>query len=151
MNSKLLTVTFGGALIAAVAIGIPALAADGNLVDLSIQTEMHVEGMSSLPPHTSERKVCMQATRLEAQDLLTHRLASGCKVTNYKIDGKLVTFDVMCTKPESRIHGEFHLTDAANFIGKVHSEANAEGHAMSMDAIYTGTKVGTCDYVPPKD
>lgn len=151
MTSKLLILASGGVLIIVLAMNLPALAADGNLVELSIQTEMHREGMGPIPAASMKHKVCMRTARLEAQDLLTHQLANGCKIANYKIDGTLVTFDAICSKPEVRSHGEFHMTGAADFTGKVHTEMNTQGLSVTMDSSYTGKKIGSCNYVPPKE
>lgn len=151
MNSKMRNLMFGGACVAVAVMGLPALAADGNLVQLTIQTAESMEGMGSMPPQTTTRKVCMSAQRFDTEQLLKSDNHEGCKLTNYKSSAKLVTFDLLCEQPMAiTSHGEFHLTDAANFTGKVHSEAQVEGHAMSIDATYTGQKLGSCNYTPEK-
>lgn len=151
MNNRLRNTLFGGGLIAAALIAMPALAADGNLMEITIHTEQQVSGMGQLPAQTVQRKICMSAKRFDTEQLLKSVVHSGCKLTNYKSAGELLTFDVVCDKPiQVTSHAEFH-GNAANFTGNMHSDVNANGHAMSLDANYTGTKVGTCDYVPPKD
>ena len=136
---------------AAAVAGIPVLAANGNLVQVTIQSEMNVPGMGSMPPHTTTHKVCMGAGRFTAEQLLKSEPGTECKVTNYKIAGNLVTFDSVCTGEATvTTHGEFHLSGVANFTGKVHGEITAEGHPATMDATYTGVRVGTCDYTPSK-
>ena len=151
MNNILQNAFVGGAFLAAAVMGMPALAANGNLVQVTIQTEMNVPGMGSMPAQTTTRKVCMGTGRFTAEQLLKSEPKNNCKITNYKIAGNVVTFDSVCRGATTvTTHGEFHLSGAANFTGKIHGEINAEGHAATMDATYTGVRVGTCDYTPPK-
>lgn len=87
MNSKLRNIILGGALVAAAILVVPALAADGNLVQLTIQTEEHMAGMSAIPAHTLTRKVCMSAGRFDPEQLLKAESQTDCKLTNYKKQG----------------------------------------------------------------
>jgi len=152
MNSILRNMIVGGAFLAAAAMGMPAFAANGNLVEVTIQTEMNMPGMGSMPAHTTTRKVCMGSGRFTAEQLLKSEPEGNCKITNYKIAGKVVTFDSVCTGTTTvTTHGEFHLSGVANFTGKIHGVINAEGQAATMDATYTGVRVGACDYTPTKD
>lgn len=152
MNSKLKSLMFGGALAAAASISAPALAANGKLVQLTVQTEDHMAGVPSIPTQTVVRKICSGAGHFDPEQLLKAEAKTDCKITHYKMHGKDVSFDQVCTKPVAVLsHGEFHLTDAADFTGKLHTEINMAGHAMSIDTSYTGKQIGTCNYVPGKD
>lgn len=63
----------------------------------------------------------------------------------------MITFDQSCTKPAAvTSHGEIHLTDGANFTGKMHTEMSVEGHTITVDTSYKGERVGACNYTPPK-
>lgn len=154
MNNKLRNVMFGGAFVAAAAMSVPALAANGNLVELTIQTEEHMPDMpqmASIPPQTVTRKICIGAGRFDPQQLLKAESGSDCKLTNYKMSGDVITFDESCTRPAAvTSHGEFHVSGSGDFTGKMHTEMNAAGHAISVDSSYQGKKVGSCDYTPSK-
>lgn len=154
MNNKLRNLMFGGACVAAAVMAVPALAAGGNLVELTIQTEEHMPDMPqmvSIPPQTVTRKVCIGAGRFDPQQLLKAQSNTDCKLTHYKMSGDVITFDESCTQPATvTSHGEFHVSDSGDFSGKMHTVMNAAGHSVSVDSSYQGKKVGSCDYTPPK-
>jgi hypothetical protein len=121
----------------------------GNLMQLTIQAVEHMAGMPVMPPHTVSQKVCMSAKRFDPEQMLRKQSQTDCKITNYKMNGKVITFDETCTQPAAiTSHGEFHLGDGPNFTGTMHTEMSMEGHAITVDTSYTGERVGSCTYTP---
>lgn len=152
MNSKLRNTMFGGALVTGALMALPAMAANGNLMQLTIKVVENMAGMASMPAQTVTRKICMGTEKFDPQEMLRQQSGTDCKISNYKMDGKVITFDESCTKPAAvTAHGEFHLGDGPNFTGTMHTEMNAAGHAITVDSSYTGERVGACEYTPKKN
>ncbi|MGH8114725.1 MAG: DUF3617 domain-containing protein [Rhodanobacteraceae bacterium] len=151
MNGRLRNAMFGGALVAGALVAMPAVAANGNLMQLTIKVVENMAGMAQMPAQTITRKICMAAGRFDPQAMLRAQSGSDCKISNYKMNGKVITFDEGCTRPAAvTAHGEFHLGNGPNFTGTMHTEMNAAGHAISVDSSYVGERIGACEPTPKK-
>lgn len=151
MNNKLRNTMFGGVLVTGALMAVPAVAANGNLMQLTIKVVESMTGMAAMPARTMTRKICMTTGKFNPQAMLRRKSGTDCKITNYKMNGKLVTFDESCTQPAAvTSHGVFHLGDGPNFTGKMHTEMTAAGHKITVDSSYIGKRVGSCKYTPKK-
>lgn len=153
MNKKTGIALLAGGLVLAAIVAIPVWAGSGagHLMELTIHVKQTMSGLPAIPPRTMQKKICTRPGAFNARDFTKTESQSDCKIEHYTKHDKVVSFDVMCTKPEPvTSHGEFHLTGGPNFTGSMHTAFNAAGHAISVDTEYAGKEVGTCTYQPPK-
>lgn len=128
-------------------LALPALAtpASGQQVDLTVHVKESMAGMASIPARTLNRKLCLQAGQFDPQAFVRAQSMSDCKITNYKKDGKTITFDEVCSAPQAvTSHGQFELTGGAGFTGTMTTAFSAGGHAVTVASEYTGKPDGTC-------
>lgn len=127
----------------------PAWAAvPGRLMELTMQVQEHMQGMSALPAHTMTRQICLAEGVFDQRALAQLQAGSSCQVTRYDKQGDVVSFDAVCTAPQKvTSHGEFRLTGGADFTGTVQTAMDVAGHAVTVDTAYTGKAIGTC--TPP--
>jgi Protein of unknown function (DUF3617) len=124
--------------------------ADGNLMALTIHIKQTMTGMAAMPARTLTTKVCTRPGHFDPHALHDNPGKARCKVTNYRMQGNVITFDEVCTAPMAiTSHGVFHVTGGADFTGTTHTAFNAAGHAVQVDTDYVGKKVGSCTYTPP--
>ncbi|MGH8145912.1 MAG: DUF3617 domain-containing protein [Rhodanobacteraceae bacterium] len=144
-----------GVLLAAMVV-VPAWAGSGNdkLMHMTMHMTMHMSGMPALQPRTIQRNVCMPAGKFDADALnraTSKSTRSQCSVEHYAKHGSEITYDVICKAPEAiTSHAVIHLADGGGFTGKMHTTANAGGHAMTMNSDYNAKRVGNCTYKSPK-
>ncbi|WP_172419034.1 DUF3617 domain-containing protein [Candidatus Nitrosoglobus terrae] len=128
-----------------------AISSNGNLMDLTIHIKQTIAGASALPARTLQKKICMQPGNFDPQAFAKAESRNSCKIEHYQKEGKVVTFDIACTKPEAATsRGVFHLTGGADFTGTTHTTFNTTGRAITIDIDYTGKQVGICPYTPQK-
>jgi hypothetical protein len=148
MNKKMGIALLAGSLGVA-ALAAPVWAGSGQLMDLTIHVKETMAGMAPMPPRTLQKKICTQPGQFDPQAFVAAQSKSDCKITNYKRDGKTVTFDEVCTAPMAvTSHGVFHLADGQDFTGTMHTAFSAAGRAVTVDTDYTGKQDGSCDYQP---
>ncbi len=135
--------------VAVAALAVPAFAAGGPMKagKWQITAETKMEGMNmKMPAMTFERCV----TPEEAEKAGTTEPPKGknetCKVTDYRIDGKIATWKVNCDKPQ--MSGEGKITYAAETFDE---EMNLvmknprSGESMKVDQKLTGKRIGDCN------
>lgn len=131
----------------------PASSSNGNLVELTMRVTEHMAGMPAIPPHTVQRKLCMQAGGFDPEALqdAQQRASQMCTITHYVKQGDTVTFDQMCKVNGEAVasHGVFHLGTDFNFTGTTHTAMNAAGRAITVDGNYVGKHIGSCVYTAP--
>jgi hypothetical protein len=128
------------------ALSTPGWAADGQLMDLTMHIQEHMEGMPALPAHTVTRQICSQAGPFDPHALAQLQSDAKCKITQYEKQGDVVSFVEICAAPQSvTSQGVFHLTGGPDFTGTMHTSMDAAGHAVTVDTAYTGKQVGSCD------
>ncbi|HEU0196545.1 MAG TPA: DUF3617 family protein [Nevskiaceae bacterium] len=125
--------------------GIAAAAAPGQLVDLTVRVQESMTGMPAIPPRTMHRQACMASTgHFDPHALEQARKTNDCHIEHYQRKGEVVTYDMICTKPEAvTSHGTFHVKSAADFTGTMHTRLTAAGHAISVTTDYTAKPVGS--------
>lgn len=142
-----------GVLAALAVSGMPAAwaAAEGHLVELNMQVQEQMQGMSALPAHTVTRQICLADGALDQRALAQLQSGTACQVTHYDKQGDTVSFDAVCTAPQAvTSHGVFHLTGGADFTGTVQTAMSVAGHAVTVDTAYTGKEVGSCTPAAPQ-
>lgn len=140
-----------GALLVAAALPVWATSGSGNLMEITTHVRQTMSGMPPIPPRTLTSKVCTRAGQLDRQGLAELNTRGQCKITQYRKQGNVIRFDEVCTAPMAvTSHGEFHLTGGPDFTGSMHTAFSAAGHAIAVDTEYSGKRVGSCDYRPPK-
>lgn len=121
-----------------------AAAGGGTLTELTVQTTEHMAG-TAIPPRTFTRRVCMSGGDFDPHALAAMQAKAGCRITNYRRDGDVVTFDEACSGAETvTSHGVFHLTSAHDFTGHMRTQASVAGRAITVDSDYTGRAIGAC-------
>lgn len=126
-------------------------AAEGHLVELTMQVQEHMQGMPALPAHTVTRQICLPEGSFDQHALAQLQSGPSCQVTHYDRQGDTVTFDAVCTAPQAvTSHGVFHLTGGTDFTGTVQTAMDMAGHAVTVDTAYTGKGAGSCTPAPPQ-
>jgi len=121
-------------------------AAEGQLMELTMRVQEHMEGMPALPAHTVTRQICSQAGSFDPHELARLPSDAKCNITHYEKRGDVVRFDETCAAPQTvTSHGVFHLSSGSDFTGTMRTSMDAAGHAVTVDTAYTGKKVGSCD------
>lgn len=138
MRNKL---SYLAAAIVAVAIVVPATAAEnpqkpGNW---QIKMEMEIPGMPvKMPPVTMN--VCVTEEDLkDPQKAVPNDPKSDCKVGDYKVDGKTVSWTVDCPKQQMKGSGEITYTDTA-YAGSMKMTIGEQ----EMKTKYSGKWLGEC-------
>lgn len=153
MHKPITTALLSGCLGAAALLTLPAVAAtaSGQQIDLTVHVKETMAGMTNLPARTLSRKICLQAGKFDPQAFVRAQSKTDCKITNYKKDGRTITFDEVCSGPEPvTSHGVFHLTGGEGFTGSMTTAFSAGGRAVTVASDYTGKPDGTCTYPPAK-
>lgn len=125
-----------------------AQAQNGRLIDFTVSGTMQMPGMT-MPIPTTSREICTRPDQLDPRALA--REHQNCTVSNYQASGGTISFHLSCQSPRGVMNsdGVFHHHADGGFDGKLHSVADMQGHAMTMDANYLGTPKGSCTYQPP--
>ncbi|TAN06020.1 MAG: DUF3617 family protein [Rhodanobacteraceae bacterium] len=140
-----------GALLVAIALPVWAAGGNGNLMQITTHVRQTMSGMPPIPPRTLTSTVCTRAGQLDRQGLAELNSKGQCKITQYQKQGNVIRFEEVCTAPMAvTSRGEFHLTGGPDFTGSMHTTFSAAGHAIAVDTAYTGKKLGSCNYQPPK-
>jgi hypothetical protein len=100
---------------------------------------MEVPGMPfKMPPVTTE--VCLTAEDLsDPQKSVPNDAKSSCKVGDYKVDGKTVTWTIDCPKEKMKGSGEITYTDAS-YTGTMKMDVSGQ----QMTTTYAGKWLGDC-------
>ena len=134
-----------------VACASPVLAwgATGSLMKLDIVTHVQLAGMANMPASTLQRQVCAAADKPDPRELLQHR--GACTVSDYRQVGQTISYHMTCPG-QARFSGDgrFDLLGHGNFRGALEMSGQAGGRAVQMQTTYSGQRVGSCTYVPPK-
>jgi hypothetical protein len=153
-TALVLTAAGLGAAVMIVAMVAPARAGSGTgrLMQVSMQLTMHMSGMPAMPPRTIGHQVCMPPEKFDPEALqrVSHATHGQCHVEHFVRHGSDISYDVICTAPESvTSHVAIHLDGNDAFTGTTHTTMNVQGHAMSMDGEYSAKRIGSCTYTPP--
>ena len=115
------------ALAAAALLAVPAMAADhpGKAGKWQTKMEMEMPGMPfKMPPVTVD--VCITEEDLkDPQKSVPHDAKSDCKVGDYKVDGKTVSWTVDCPKQNMKGEGEITYTDNS-YSGVMNMTSNVD-------------------------
>ena len=150
MNSR--RIVYGCiAVAAAVALSLHAqTAGNGRLMKLTVTTTMQMQGMS-IPAHNTMHEVCVAPGPFDPRRLANADKGSDCAISNYRQNGKTITYHVACTRPQPvSSDGTFHQRGGGDFDGDMHTTMSVAGHEATVDTHYVGTQVGACSYTPSK-
>jgi hypothetical protein len=75
---------------------------------------------------------------------------SGECANKYNETGGTVTFTKTCRRPvPTSIHGVFRMVGSSSFTGTIETAYLMAGRPATIDAEYSGKRVGTCKYPQP--
>ncbi|MBS0212102.1 MAG: DUF3617 family protein [Proteobacteria bacterium] len=139
--------------IAAIAIPTCAVAEPGTMMHTTINT--HVQ-MTDPPMSMNTPAVSVDAcgpAHVDVRDVMAHAGDNRtCSFSAYKTTASGASYHYACDSKHGHVEGDatFAVT-AGGFHGSSHGTSNMGGHAMVVDATYSGTTTGkSCDYTPPK-
>ncbi|MBS0193288.1 MAG: DUF3617 family protein [Proteobacteria bacterium] len=153
MHRRPARVFLSASLLAAFALPAVALAEPGVMMHTTIST--HVQ-MTDPPMSMNTPTVSVDAcapSHIDVRDVIAH---SGdnrqCSFSEFKPTAGGATYHYTCDGKHGHIEGDATFTmSAGGYHGKTHGTSNMSGHAMTVDATYSGTPTGTtCEYTPPK-
>ena len=138
MRNKL---SYLAAAIVAVAIVLPAVGEESPQKPgkWQIKMEMEIPGMPvKMPPITMN--VCVTEEDLkDPQKSVPNDPKSDCKVADYKVDGKKVSWSVDCPKQQTKGSGEITYTDTS-YSGWMNMKIGEQ----EMKTKYSGKWLGEC-------
>lgn len=128
-------------LAALLVVAIPAMAADhpGKPGNWQMKMEMEMPGMPvKLPPVTMN--ICVTEEDLkDPQKSVPNDPKSDCKVGDYKVDGKTISWTVDCPKSNMKGDGEITYSDDS-YTGAMNMTVGEQ----QMKTKYTGKYLGEC-------
>lgn len=124
------------------------LALHAQTVDLrpgsyEVTGEMEMPGMPmKLPPQ--KLMTCITAEDLKdlSGALRDQKEMKGCKVSNYKVSGRTVTFDEACETDGRKTTGTTEITAAGDSFTKVTKAKTGDGRVITFKS--NGKRVGEC-------
>ncbi len=140
------------AVITLIAIPLLAHAEPGQMMHMTVTGNVQVEN----PPikmgiPVVSKDVC-SPKEIDVRNLMTETSRNkDCAYSDYKQDGKTVTFRYTCTgATQLDGNGSFTMNNGGVY-GTVHAKSNMRGQSSVVDMKYTGTSSGTvCEYTPPQ-
>ncbi len=104
-----------------------------------VKVEMEMPGMPvKLPPVTTE--ICLTAEDLaNPEKALPKDAKSSCKISNYKVNGKTVTWTMDCPKEQMKGTGEITYTENS-YTGTMQMTVGEQ----EMSSKYSGKWLGDC-------
>ena len=124
-----------------------AVAAPGELWEITSKMEM--DGMPmSMPAQTQQ--ACLPKDK-KPDSMVPKNESSDCKMTEQKQVGNKMSFKMVCSGKDP-MTGSGEITSSGNsYSGKMQISGKMEGESIDMKQSFSGKKLGTCEYTPPKD
>ena len=122
-------------------------AAPGELWEITSKMEM--DGMPmSMPAQTQQ--ACLPKDK-KPDSMVPKNESSDCKMTEQKQVGNKMSFKMVCSGKDP-MTGSGEITSSGNsYSGKMQISGKMEGESIDMKQSFSGKKLGTCEYTPPKD
>jgi hypothetical protein len=112
-----------------------------------VKTEMSMPGMTMNMPATTTTQCITQAEADDPQKQMPPEgrgMPSGCKVSDFKVDGNKVTYNVTCTSPQPATMAAEMVYGVDKYDGTMTMQMSRGGQPMTMVMKYTGKRLGDC-------
>lgn len=87
---------------------------------------------------------CITKSQLEPQDMVTD--VKNCTVSNTKVVGPTVSWDVVCSSGGGKFSGSGSVTSfAESYNGEMTMTMSMNGRTMTMQTRWKGKYLGACD------
>ena len=126
----------------AILLAVPVFAADSPMKPgkWQITVQMEMPGMPfKMPPITTSHCITQEDLEKDPQSAIPKDKKSDCKIGEYKVNGKTVTWTVDCPKQKSTGEGEITFTDES-YTGTM----KLKSEETEIVSKYTGKFLGAC-------
>lgn len=130
-----------------------AASSAGVLIEVQMRTSQYAPGAAARPGSTVAGKYCEPTLEHYVRQMarMVLRQGKGDACTNrYKEAAGTVTFTKNCRRPvPTSTYGAFRMANGSTFAGTVATGYLMAGQLITIDAEYSGKRVGTCKYPQP--
>ena len=119
--------------------GADAATINPGLWELVVTT--HIDGVKAgMPPQTIRQ--CVSEKNVVPRDISQN----GCRISNVKVRGGNVSWEMRCANQSGQISGQGRLNYAGNRMqGQASLVVRQNGTTLKMQQTYSGRRVGNCN------